>query len=243
MTMNILYAVAVLFTAISANIAGTQDINVVSFNMNGSDANVAAVAEMVKDESPAIIGIVECPDNLRSLKAALPDYDAAGKGSNQIFYLRGSLTAGNVEKVGPKTIKVSFTVTDSGRTFDVFNAVIGKADGVEPARQILDATADGTPSIILCTVNASPAGTFGSSQTNPNVILRQKYSDGRYSSISTDETPSLHRYGEGKGSTIDFIYYSPEFLGMHFRVLSKSYAGVEYMSDHYPIRDIIRFKN
>lgn len=239
--MNALIS-AVLFTAICSNLAGTQDINVMSFNMNGSEANVDAVAEMIVKEAPAVIGIVECPSEGEALKAKLPAYATAGKGSNQVFYLKDALKCGKVVALGKKTVKLSFTILDSGREFDVFSAVIGKADGVEPAQKILDATVAGKPSIVIGTINAAPTGTFTKDPNNPNFLLWEKYVDGRYASISTDDTPSVHKEGKGKGSKMDFIYYSPEFAGMHFRVMSEPYAGVQYISDHYAVRDIIRFK-
>ena len=234
--------IAALFAALTPNRIDTQDINVVSFNMNNSEENIEAVVEMILKETPLVAGIQECPAEGRSLKAKLPGYDCVCKGTGCIFYLKDAVSCGKVTKVGDKTIKASFTILDSKRCFDLFCTVIGKNDGTAPAEKILSETKEGVPTIVIGTINASPAGTFGKSRTNPNVVLRDKFVDACYASISTDSTPSYHKQGQGKGSMMDFIYYSPELSGMHFRVLKDEYAGVKYMSDHYAVRDIIRFK-
>lgn len=234
--------IAGLFAALASNPASTEDINVISFNMDNKENNLEAVAEMIVKETPLIVAVQECPSQGKTLKEKISGYESVGEGSCQIFFLQDVLVLEGGKKINSKTYKASFKLRQSGRKFDVFNTVIGKAEDGVPAEQILDATQEHKPSIILGTISHTPAGTFGKSRKNPNVVLCDKYSDGAYASISTDLTPTYHRFGESKGSVRDFIYYTKEFLGMHYKVLSKPYKEVKYLSDHYPIRDVIRFK-
>ncbi|MBQ0080369.1 MAG: hypothetical protein KBS95_02315 [Alistipes sp.] len=235
--------IAGLFAALSGNPISTEDINVISFNMDNSEKNIEAVSEMITSENPLIIGIQECPNQGKTLKEKLVGYESTGEGSCQIFYLKDALVLEKGKSINEKTYKASFRLQKSGRQFDVFNTVIGKADKGEAAQQILDATQKDKASLILGTISHTPAGTFDKNRSNPNVVLCDTYSDGAYASISTDLTPTYHRYGERKGSVRDYIYYTKQLLGMHYKVLSKPYLDVKYLSDHYPIRDVVRFKN
>lgn len=231
-----------LFAALASNPISTEDMNIISFNMDNSEKNIEAVAEMISKETPLLIGIQECPNEGKTLKEKLSGYETTGEGQNRIFYLKEALVLEKTKSIGPKTFKASFRLKQSGRKFDVFNTVIGKAEDGGPAQKILDATEEGKASIVIGTISHTPAGTFGKDRTNPNVVLKDRYSDGCHSSISTDLTPTLHKFGKGKSGVRDFIYYTPQILGMHYKVLTGPYMEVKYMSDHYPVRDVLRFK-
>lgn len=211
--------IALLFAALAPNRIGTQDITVMSFNMKNSEEKVETLVEIIQRETPLVIGIQQCPSEGKALKDKLQDYESAGKGGLQVLYLKDALECGQVKKIDKNTIRVTFTLKDSGRSFDVFTTEMTEKKDPKPAKKILEATTDGQPSIILGNINASHAPTFPNDYKNPNVVLREKYLDGYYSSISTE-----------KAKTRMFVYYSREFLGMHYRVPAPA------------VRNVLRFK-
>ena len=90
--------------------------------------------------------------------------------------------------------------------------------------------------------NAGQAGTFGKDMKNPSVVLNSRLIDSRRMSFCSSSEKSQHYYGKKKAQMSDYIFYSPEFEGILFKTLTKPYEGVRFLSDHYPIRNYIRFR-
>lgn len=140
-----------------------------------------------------------------------------------------------------------FKLKSNGRKFIVLNTYLDfkspQIRGLQ-AQMILSKLEEygkGLPAIVLGGLNENPAGTFGTDMTNPSVVLCQKMIDGRRLSLSTSAEPSLNNYGEKKGKTKDYIFYTPEFEGLCFKTLTKEYEGVKYLSNRNPIRNTLRF--
>lgn len=140
-----------------------------------------------------------------------------------------------------------FSIVSSGRRFIILNTYLdhksAKARGLQ-AQMILeklDEYGKGLPAIVMGSFNELQAGTFGKDMTNPSVVLSTKMIDGRRMSLSTSNAKSINNYGSKKGSVKDFIFYTPEFEGLLFKTITAEYEGVKYLSNHNPIRDVVRF--
>lgn len=57
----------------------------------------------------------------------------------------------------------------------------------------------------------------------------------------TEDTPSSNGFRAEGHKTIDYIYYSGFAGADSFRVVTESYAGIPYISDHYPIVATLSF--
>ena len=66
--------------------------------------------------------------------------------------------------------------------------------------------------------------------------------DARLSSPDTDNKDSFNEFGT-RGLKIDHIFYSSaHFTPVQYRTIDRTYAGVPFISDHYPIKAILQFK-
>ncbi|MGM9788661.1 MAG: S1/P1 nuclease [Candidatus Cryptobacteroides sp.] len=106
----------------------------------------------------------------------------------------------------------------------------------------LDELGRGLPAIVMGDFNAKPCGTFASNPKNPGSVLCSRLKDGRRLSISSDLVKSYNSYGKKDPVILDYIFYSEEFEGIHFKTIKKKYEKVKYISDHYPIRQTLIFK-
>lgn len=70
--------------------------------------------------------------------------------------------------------------------------------------------------------------------------LDTKMLSARATATSSDRTHSYNGYGEPK-SDIDYIYYSGFSACPEFKVVTKSYVGIPYISDHYPVTATLVF--
>lgn len=60
---------------------------------------------------------------------------------------------------------------------------------------------------------------------------------------TTDGGRTFNGFSTSGGSPIDHLFYSgSQFIGMEFKVNRKAYAGVTYLSDHYPVFCELNFK-
>lgn len=274
---------AFAISPIKANIQGTQDISVMSFDIDRYDKaasenkwedRLQAVVDMVNDECPAVIGLQECAANQKDdLDLLLRDYDSFGAGildgylkgpMNAIYYRKDCL---KLEDSGhfwysecpyePRSKFDSaehtcgaswaiFTIISSGRKFFFLNTaldIVAEVRGMQ-ARMILemmDEYGKGLPCIVVGDFHDKEAGTFGTDMNNPSVVLNTRMVDGRRMSLCTSLVKSANFYGKKKNGNRDFIYYTPDLEGILFKTIDKEYAGVKYMSDHYPVRNVIRF--
>lgn len=63
----------------------------------------------------------------------------------------------------------------------------------------------------------------------------------RVSAKETEDTPSDNGFKTEGHKTIDYIYYNGFAGADSFRVVDESYAGIPYISDHYPIVATLSF--
>lgn len=140
-----------------------------------------------------------------------------------------------------------FTIISSGRKFFFLNTaldIVAEVRGMQ-ARMILemmDEYGKGLPCIVVGNFHYKEAGTFGTDMNNPSVVLNTRMIDGRRMSLCTSLVKSANFYGKQKNGNRDFIYYTPDLEGILFKTIDKEYAGVKYMSDHFPVRNVIRFR-
>lgn len=140
-----------------------------------------------------------------------------------------------------------FRLKESGRKFILLNTSLdyksAECRGLQ-ARMILeklDEYGKGLPAIVTGNFNEVQAGTFGKDMNNPSVVLSTKMIDGRRLSLSTSNEKTVNNYGKKKGKVTDFIFYSPALEGLRYKVLTGKYEGVQYLSAHNPVRNVLRF--
>lgn len=140
-----------------------------------------------------------------------------------------------------------FSIRRTGRKFFFLNTaldIVAEVRGMQ-ARMILemmDEYGKGLPCIVVGDFHYKEAGTFGTDMNNPSVVLNTRMIDGRRMSLCSSLVKSANFYGKQKNGNRDFIYYTPDLEGILFKTIDKEYAGVKYMSDHFPVRNVIRFR-
>ena len=140
-----------------------------------------------------------------------------------------------------------FSIRKTGRKFFFLNTaldIVAEVRGMQ-ARMILemmDEYGKGLPCIVVGDFHYKEAGTFGTDMNNPSVVLNTRMVDGRRMSLCTSSVKSANFYGKKKNGNRDYIFYTPDLEGILFKTINKEYAGVKYMSDHYPVRNVIRFR-
>jgi endonuclease/exonuclease/phosphatase family metal-dependent hydrolase len=65
--------------------------------------------------------------------------------------------------------------------------------------------------------------------------------DARTTAPESVSTPSFNGYKPQPQKIIDYIYYSGFAGAASFRVVTESYLGVPFISDHYPIVSTLSF--
>lgn len=65
--------------------------------------------------------------------------------------------------------------------------------------------------------------------------------DARTTAARTEDTPSSNAFRAGGHKTIDYIYYSGFSGADSFRVVKDTFAGIPYISDHYPVVATLSF--
>ena len=76
------------------------------------------------------------------------------------------------------------------------------------------------------------------------VALRELMEDARETAPVTDNGVTWHDWGkEVSGPPIDYVFYSGFAGCSRFRTVRKSYKGVDYVSDHYPVTATLRYED
>ena len=140
-----------------------------------------------------------------------------------------------------------FSLKTSGRKFIFIDTKLDKAEEARGLQakmilEMMDEYGKGLPAIVVGNFNDKEAGTFGTDMNNPSVVLNTRMIDGRRMSLCTSTVKSANFYGKKKNGNRDYIYYTPDLEGILFKTINKEYAGVKYISDHYPVRNVIRFR-
>lgn len=94
----------------------------------------------------------------------------------------------------------------------------------------------GAPVYVLGDMNASiEANDSRSVSLKP--YLDNGFKNARASALSTDDIVSYNGFSDkerDQKSNIDFIFYK-NVTGMSFKTVTQSYAGIKYVSDHWPV--------
>lgn len=220
-----------------------------------------AVAAMLNDQAPAVFGVQEALDfQLSFITENCPQYACVGVGRDDgvdagehmsVFYDQNvieledwgtywlSETPDTVSKGWDAACYRTATwtllkVKESGKQFYFVNTHLDHR-GVEARKNglalIVDRIGamnpDGFPMVLTGDFNVRP--------DNPGLVdLDQIMKSARIYAEDSDDTPSFNGWGEPK-SVIDYIYYAGFEKCTDFKVVTQSYAGIPYVSDHYPV--------
>ena len=85
----------------------------------------------------------------------------------------------------------------------------------------------------------NPIYIFGPVESMINVRV---YLNGIDDGKNSDNTPTYQAFGNhATGLIVDHIFCS-DFIPSKYQVVTKSYEGVQYISDHYPIQGTLTYK-
>ncbi len=217
------------------------------------------IYEMLAERKPMVMGVQEAyVSQVDDILNAMPQYKAyavsrdGSSSSNEtcgVFYLKDSLALMNVGNFwlskNPSRVSMGWDaactrictwallrIKSSGQKFYVFNTHldhVGTTARYEGLRliwsKIDQINKEGFPVFITGDFNAVPEDPIF--EGNP-------YGSARVEAPVADEECSYNAFGVSAQKIIDFIFYR----GMDpltFETLTEGYAGVEYISDHYPI--------
>lgn len=234
---------------------------------NSWDIRKPATVSMIKDQAPDVMGVQEAFSfQIEYITENCPDYGFVGISrldpkdaeTPAIFYDRTSvelLDWGNFW-LSETPDRVSFgwdaacernatwalmRHRKSGREFYFVNTHldhVGKTARAEGLKTVLakigEMNGKGLPVVLT--------GDFNTSADDPSLdVLDGKMHDARYS--ASGSTDALNTYnGWGNSSTaIDYIFFDGFRKCMAYKTIQKEYDGVEFISDHYPIRAELKF--
>ncbi len=237
---------------------------------NAWDKRKAAAPALITKENPTVFGVQEAiREQVDYINSQLPDYEWIGVGRDDgenkgefmaIFYKKSV-----VELVDWDTFWLSETPGTPSKGWDanyyrtatwaVFNH---KATGKQflYINTHLDHEAQTAREESIKLICAKLAELKPSGQT-PVVItadfnsetsdaifdpLKALMNNSREYSSATDSYATFNGWGTSNGRKIDHIFISPEFKSLQYRTIRERYAGVAYVSDHYPISVLLEFK-
>lgn len=239
---------------------------------NAWDNRKSGVYEMLNSEQPLIVGLQEARKFQRTdILASCPDYagfgvcrdtgeDLEGETGSVIynknlcsiekygyFWLTEKDTS--VPNVGwDATYKRMATwavvkVTKTGKRFFFINTHLdhegpqAQAGGMRVIMQKFEElNTEKLPQVLV--------GDFNQVQDSKifDVCLETMY-NARKKAYSTDSKNTYNAWGGSSSRIIDHIFVSKaHFHVHHYKTLDKSYSGVKYISDHYPIYTTLTFK-
>lgn len=210
----------------------------------------AAVVNMIKTESPDLIGFQECTaEQCSYLEEKLPEYGFYAPTNNKVTAYKKAkfdlLSNGrfwlcdtpNKAVVGWDAGGVRATAWMKLREkssiqilyfFDTHLDVSGKKARIEGAKvnvEQMRMICGNFPQLIVGDMNTSEAACHEN--------FRAYLSDARELSPETDSEATFNGWGNS-GSMIDYIYYK-NATPLCFKTLNGGDYGVKYVSDHYPI--------
>ena len=232
----------------------------------GWDVRKPGMFAMMREQMPDVAGLSEVRDNQRIdieqelaeyslLQGARDDYDGNYIIYNPLKVEPVSGTAGkfwlsptpDYESTGwsgasdrPRTCIYSrFKFKDSDKTFWIFLTHTASEDvydcykGLELIEaRIASIVPEGEPVLLGGDMNCRPL-------SGPVTVLKSSLADVRECSLESDSKPTYNNWGESS-AILDFIYARGK-LSLHcFRTIDKGYAGIRYISDHYPVLAEVR---
>ncbi len=220
-----------------------------------------AVVAMIKDRHPKIMGIQEVTAAQRDYLAENTGYEiyAVNRGDSEhnLILYDNTVTLGNYgrfwlsetpdsdsnlswdDKFHRVAIWAVFTMNSTGEKFFWINTHIGltwtsKKNAIELiVKKIGELNPQGLPTVITGDFNMENSY----SALSPLKFLVQNV---RETAPVTDHESTYNAWGEGDKGTVDHIFYSG-FIPVRYETITKEYAGVRYVSDHYPIMATLQF--
>ena len=247
----------------------SYNIRLISSNDGPNEWKYRAKASpaMIKDHAPDIFGLQEAlAPQLEYLDKSLKQYSYVGVGREDgiskgehmaIFYNRrtvklldwGTFWLSQTPEIPSKgwDAKCRRTATwalmemkGSGKKFYYVNTHLdhrgkrAQRKGLDLiVKKIAEINPDNLPMILTGDFNVTP--------DNPVLEeLNTKMLNARTSAKKTDSRATYNGWGSS-AFAIDYIYYSGFSDCVEYETIVKQYKGIPYISDHYPIRAIIRF--
>ena len=217
------------------------------------------IYEMLADKKPMVMGVQEAyVSQVNDILEELPQskaYAIARDGSSAsnetcgVFYLKDSIVLKNIGNFwlseNPSRVSMGwdaacirictwalFKIKTSGQMFYHFNThldhvgTIARREGLRLIwSKIEEINKEGYPVFITGDFNTEPQDA---------IFKGSPYASARDEAPVTDNKGTYNAFGANDPSVIDFIFYKG-MIPLTFETVTEGYAGVEYISDHYPI--------
>lgn len=253
------------FKLMSFNVryANSSDTGVQSW-----DSRKAAVCEMVNTQKPAVMGVQECLVAQRDdILAGCKDYDVIGVGRDDgktsgemmaIFYRKAdvtidewgtfwlSLTPDVPSKDWESACKrcatwAKITIKSTGKKIFYFNTHLDHQNGREEQMSVIE---EKMAELNTGNLPVFLSADFNVEQDDPlfNNILTYMSNTRKVAPI-TDSRKTYHAWGKtGSGGIIDDIFFTTGTAkALKYCTVTKGYANITFISDHYPIYGIFEF--
>lgn len=229
-----------------------------------------AAAEMILDQKPALFGVQEALDfQIEDILERCPAYKCVGVGREDgllsgehlsVFYDTGRLvlkdwgtywlsetpdvpSKGWDAKCKRTATWLLLYDTKAGESFYIVNTHLDHK-GVEArvmglgliTGRIGSMNTENRPMILMGDMNVHPG--------NPSLdVLRPIMHDAWTNAKKTNPGPTWHDFGKkNEGTPIDYIFYSGFNKCECMLRIQKSYGGVPFVSDHYPVMAVLRYR-
>lgn len=226
-----------------------------------------AVYDMLKDQAPDIFGVQEAYDyQVNFITELLPEYKAAGVGREDgkhkgehmsIFYNKKKISlikwgtfwlSETPEKPSMGWDAACYRTATwalmkckkTGKKFYYVNThldhvgKIAQRDGLALiVNRIKSINPEGYPMVLTGDFNVTPDDFVLSD-------LDKMMKSARVFAAKTDNHDTFNGWGRGKG-VIDYIYYSGFAECQEYQTITRKYADMPFVSDHYPIRATLVF--
>ncbi len=157
------------------------------------------------------------------------DPDVPSKGWDANYYRTATWAVFNHKATGKQFLYINTHLDHEAQTArqESIKLICSKLASLRPTGQ--------TPVVITADFN---------SETSDAIFdpLKALMNNAREYSSSTDSYATFNGWGTSNGRKIDHIFISPEFKSLQYRTIRERYAGVAYVSDHYPISVLLEFK-
>lgn len=236
---------------------------------NSWDKRKEAVAEMVKDQKPAVFGVQEALDyQLEYLEENCPGYKYVGVGRDDgeqkgehmaVFYDTGRLT---LEKWGTYWLSETPDVPSFGwdaacrrtATWALFTDRVNKKKfyfvNTHLDHKGVQARINGIALVVDRIGEMNPENypmiLLGDLNVHPEdtclLDLRTKMLDAWETAKEADFGATYHGWGAKlEGTPIDFIFYKGFPVCRNILRVRKEYLGREYVSDHFPVTAVFEY--
>lgn len=229
---------------------------------NGWDHRKLAVPAMLADVAPDVFGTQEETDRqIAFLERQSPQYrhvglfrEDNGKGECPSVYYNentidllewGGFWLSETPGVSSKgwdannkrtAVWTRMKVKQTGKEF-IFISTHLDHKGVEARKKGLDLILDTLKTLNPKRLPVVIVGDFNVQPDNPTLErIDKEMKSARKAAVSSDTKYSFNGFGKTWTGIIDYIYYSGFRKCTDFKVVSRKYRHVNYISDHYPIR-------